>query len=266
MEALTFHHLIDSFLGSGNAKDPLLLFISFDPTGEWPWDYVAELNNENNELQNEFKPLIDFALSIRKNGFITRIEEDLERPRWNQSVTVRVELEMKIIQTFSGNWTDLGFDQYYHESYRKDELSLSFFPIAPGWRQPFSPLLKKLFSLPADQFEYYNNTYSHRANLLSQYFATVYNNREKPIAFVFLPTDERKREYLLNWMKELGLFPELPDLGLIAVPNENGTIWIIPNADSAEIDYEMLRDRILQILKVKNPLLLTKLKDSFIDK
>jgi hypothetical protein len=251
---------IHTFLGSGNSIDPKLIFISFDPTGEWLWDYIADLDGQIEEIQNKFIPLIDFALSLRRKGSISREEEELERPRWNQSVTVRVELEMNIIHTFFATWPESIIDQYYYDEYRKNELSLSFFPIAPGWRQTFSPFLKEVFSLPENQSEYYDLTYSIRAILLSKHISKVFKNTKKPVVFIFLPIDILKRKYLLNWVKEMGFFTDILDLSQIAIANHNGTIWLIPDADSAEVDYEKLRDTILHILSNKNPILLSQLK------
>ena len=255
--------MINSFLGYGNSVNPKFIFISFDPIAEWPWDYIADLNNESKMLQRKFKPLIEFAVSLRNNGFLTRKEQDLEYPPWSQSITVKSELEMAIIHTFFNVWPEAIIDQYYYNNYKKNELTLSLYPIAPKWGDTFSPLLKKLFSLPESLSEYYDSIYSIRAKILSNYISRVCNNTERPVVFIFLSTDILKRKYLLNWVKEMEFFTDILDLSQIAISNHNGTIWLIPDADSAEVDYEKLRDTILHILSIKNPILLSQLKEFY---
>lgn len=258
--------MINSFLGSGNSTDPKLIFLAFDPTGDWLWDYIAKMNEDDRIIQEMFTPLINFSISLRSNQFLPRKIECLELDHWKVHLTVRVELEIKIIQTFSGRWEELTFDPYYVQEYRNHELSMSFFPIAPGWKKPFSIFMKKLFSITQNQFDYYDEAYPFRANLISQYLAKVFKNPDKPIIFLLLPSDERKCQYMLRWMLEIGIINILPNLTELIIPNENGTIWIIPNADSLDIDFELMRDSIIQFLSSRNPSLLIQLSDFYKNK
>jgi hypothetical protein len=257
--------MINTFLGIGNSVDPKLIFISFDPCGEWPWDFIDNLNGMNKSLQDKFFPLIDFAFSLRSNRFLTRLEADIECPYWTRSITNRIELELNIIQGFM-NKSDFNESyyfvnqDYYINEYRKHELSFSFYPIAPGYKKSFSNLLTKYLSLPDTPKEYYDSRYNQRVHLFSLFYKTILNKSFQPISFVLLPNDERKKFYMLKWIEEMKLFEDPLDFSCRAISNHDCSFWIIPNADSIDINFDELQKTILEKFFQLNPSLLIKLK------